>query len=166
MKESLTNYIKLKKEFEEKYGTSANVEVSDESATDDSELSPLDESSILAAPSTVNTVATATTTVVPEQPAATVTRTFAAPSSTPATTNAGLSADKIALLKGWSSLTPEEQAQIKDVVLNADGTIKEVVYSETSAPTIQCIDAQGQGCGYFSPSDFSHCPVCGASYVD
>ena len=70
------------------------------------------------------------------------------------------------MLKGWSSLTPEEQAQIKDVVLNADGTIKEIVYSETSAPTIQCIDAQGQGCGYFSPSDFSHCPVCGASYVD
>jgi hypothetical protein len=157
-----------KKEFEEKYGTSANVEVSDEPATDDSELSPLDESSILAAPSNVSTAATVTPTTpaATEKPAPTVTRTFAAPSSTPATYNAGLSADKIALLKGWSSLTPEEQAQIKDVVLNADGTIKEVVYSETSAPTIQCIDAQGQGCGYFSPSDFSHCPVCGASYID
>ena len=155
-----------KKEFEEKYGTSANVEVSDGPATDDSELSPLDESSILAAPSNVNTAATPTTPAATEQPAPTVTRTFAAPSSTPATYNAGLSADKIALLKGWSSLTPDEQAQIKDVVLNADGTIKEVVYSETSAPTIQCIDAQGQGCGYFSPSDFSHCPVCGASYID
>lgn len=154
-----------KKEFEEKYGNS-NVEASDVDVPTE-EDSPLDESNILAAPA--NTSAVAQTSSAPIQetvnPTPTVGRTIVQPTPT-ATVSAGLSADKIALLKGWSLLSPEEQAQIKDVVLNGDGTIKEIVYSESSAPGIQCIDEKGQGCGYYSPSDFSHCPVCGASYVD
>ena len=154
-----------KKEFEEKYGNS-NVEASDVDVPTE-EDSPLDESNILAAPA--NTSAVAQTSSVPIQetvnPTPTVGRTIVQPTPA-ATVSTGLSADKIALLKGWSLLSPEEQAQIKDVVLNADGTIKEIVYSESSAPGIQCIDEKGQGCGYYSPSDFSHCSVCGASYVD
>ena len=148
-----------KKEFEEKYGTS-NAEVQDTPIPEQEDLSPLDESSILAAPAT----SSAATTPNPA-PTVTVTRTIATP-TTESTYNAtALSPDKIALLKGWSLLKPEEQEQIKDVVLNPDGTIKEIVYSENSKTTIQCIDEKGEGCGYYSPQDFSHCPVCGASYL-
>ena len=153
-----------KKEFEEKYGTSANIEAQDNDIADEqSELSPLDESNILAAPAPAQTTTTVVETPkVEATPTPTVGRVInrAAPASS------GLSADKIALLHGWDKLKPEEQAQIKDVVLNPDGTIKEIVYSETSQTTIQCIDEKGQGCGYFCPADFTHCPVCGCSYVE
>lgn len=74
----------------------------------------------------------------------------------------GLSADKIALLKGWDSLTDLQKSQIKDVVLKADGTIDKVIYDESCASLVEC---NPDGCGYECPSDWTVCPVCNAHYA-
>lgn len=95
----------------------------------------------------------------PVQESRTVARTVA-PTETAST---GLTPDKIALLKGWNSLSEEEKAQIIDVKVGSDGKIVDVVYSPTSAPTMACPMDNG-GCGIPSPQDFTSCPVCGCKY--
>ena len=74
-----------------------------------------------------------------------------------------LAAEKIAALKGWSTLIPAEQAQIKDVILNADGSVQSIVYDPSSAACLPCPTDQ-QGCGAMSPSTFTHCPCCGKRF--
>jgi hypothetical protein len=88
------------------------------------------------------------------------TRRAAAPKAT-----STLSADKIALLKGWNDLTDKEKGQIKDVIVK-DGKVKEVVYTDDAVSTLACDNTLDDGteCGIMVPSDFGHCPVCGAEY--
>jgi hypothetical protein len=76
-----------------------------------------------------------------------------------------LSADKIALLKGWGDLTEKEKSQIKDVVVK-DGKVKEIVYTDDATSTLACDNVLDDGteCGILVPGDFAHCPVCDAEY--
>lgn len=79
---------------------------------------------------------------------------------TPAATLAGLTPEKIALLKGWDGLEESEKALITDVVLKADGTVDHVVYADGCGNQYPCPTDQG-GCGSLSPESFKSCPVCG-----
>jgi hypothetical protein len=100
-------------------------------------------------------VTTKVTTTVPAQTAAPV-RTREAAKPAPAAT--GLSADKIALLKGWNKISPEQQAMIVDVkVLN--GKIVEIMY-DTDEPLVACPD-----CKIASPESFTACPACGLDFT-
>lgn len=72
---------------------------------------------------------------------------------------AGLSPEKIALLKGWDGLEDSEKALIKDVVVKADGTVDHVVYDDSCGNQYPCPTDQG-GCGALSPESFKSCPVC------
>lgn len=83
-------------------------------------------------------------------------------SETPASTGFKISAEKIALLKGWKDLTDVERSQITDVLLKADGTIDRVVYSEDADALVEC---NPDGCGYECPSSFKTCPICGVKYA-
>jgi flagellar capping protein FliD len=75
-----------------------------------------------------------------------------------------LSPEKIAALKGWDSLKDSEKQAIVDVVLNADGTLKEVIYDDAAGALVGCPTDEG-GCGFKSPKTFCSCPVCGVSFV-
>lgn len=74
-----------------------------------------------------------------------------------------LTPEKLALLKGWDTLSADEKAMIVDVEVNADGSLKNVVYSDDAPACLPCPEDQG-GCGFGSPSIFSHCPVCGKRF--
>lgn len=70
-----------------------------------------------------------------------------------------LSADKIAALKGWDSLTEEERKLIKDVELNDDGSVKTITYT-TADDLADCPD-----CKFEAPMAISTCcPVCGLKF--
>lgn len=75
-----------------------------------------------------------------------------------------LSQEKIAALKGWDSLKESEKQAITDVVLNADGSLKEVIYDDAAGALVGCPTDEG-GCGFKSPKTFCSCPVCGVSFV-
>lgn len=104
-------------------------------------------------------ISTPASTSTPTSAARTVTR----PVSTPAS---GLSADKIALLKGWSSLNDAEKAVIVDVEVNPDGTLARVVY-KPDCTLVSCPETfpdGTSGCKFDSPDFFTTCPVCGKSF--
>lgn len=70
-----------------------------------------------------------------------------------------LSADKIAALKGWDSLTEEERKLIKDIELNDDGSVKTITYTTTD-DLADCPD-----CKHEAPMAISTCcPVCGLKF--
>ncbi len=70
-----------------------------------------------------------------------------------------LSAEKIAALKGWDKLTEEERKLIKDVELNADGSVKKVTYTTTD-DLADCPD-----CKFEAPMAIATCcPVCGLAF--
>lgn len=70
-----------------------------------------------------------------------------------------LSADKIAALKGWDSLTEDERKLIKDVELNDDGSVKTITYTTTD-DLADCPD-----CKFEAPMAISTCcPVCGLKF--
>lgn len=155
---------KEKKEFEEKYGTQSSAAPTEtvEAPAVTPSFTTLNESApatpVVETPVTAPVVESATVAspVTPSPVARTITNPVVA---------AALSAEKIALLHGWKDLTQEERDQIVDVEVDpVENKVLSVKYSENSATTVKCIDAQGAGCGLFSPSDFLHCPVCGASY--
>jgi len=76
-----------------------------------------------------------------------------------------LSADKIALLKGWDKLTDKERSQIKDVAVSG-GKVKSIVYTDDATALLACDNVLdgGKVCGIDVPSDFGHCPNCSAAY--
>jgi hypothetical protein len=76
----------------------------------------------------------------------------------------GLSAEKIAVLKGYSELTDEEKSYIKDVVLKADGSLDHVEWTENAPALLDCPAADG-GCGQLSPNSFKLCPCCGKHFA-
>ena len=68
-----------------------------------------------------------------------------------------LSADKIALLKGWDNQSEEIRARIVDVEVK-DG--KPTIVWDRKDDLLQC-----DGCGALSPEKgVTHCPVCGAKF--
>lgn len=90
--------------------------------------------------------------------AAPVVRRTVAPETT------GLSAEKIAVLKGYNELSEEEKSYIKDVILKADGTLDHIEWSDNAPALLSCPDDQG-GCGQMSPNSFTTCPCCGKHFA-
>lgn len=82
--------------------------------------------------------------------------------ATPVTS--GLSADKIALLKGWDKLTEDEKNAIVDVETKPDGTLSNIIYKPEAGAMVTCPENDG-GCGFASPLSFLSCPVCGCSFA-
>jgi len=88
-----------------------------------------------------------------EEPAPATRRTRSAP----AAEESGLSADKIALLKGWEFMSPEIKARVQDVEVK-DGKVS--IVWDRKDDLLQCDD-----CGALSPEEgVTHCPVCGALF--
>jgi len=104
-----------------------------------------------------------TSTPVPEMP--TQTEPAPQPEAAPVRTReaakpaaeTAMTADKIALLKGWDKLTPEQQAMIIDVKVS-NGKVVEIMY-DTDEPLVACPD-----CKVASPESFTACPNCGLDF--
>lgn len=88
----------------------------------------------------------------------------AAPVRRVAAAETGLSAEKIAVLKGYAELTDEEKSYIKDVVLKADGSLDHVEWTENAPALLDCPSSDG-GCGQLSPNSFKVCPCCGKHFA-
>lgn len=88
----------------------------------------------------------------------------------PAMQNIGtLAPSKIALLKGWGSLTDDEKAGIVDVVTTPDGqAIADIVYKDAEWTLCSCPadfgDGVRYGCGKNSPDFYTTCPSCGVKF--
>lgn len=91
-------------------------------------------------------------TMAPVQEAAPIARTVSQEAS-------GLSAEKLAVLKGYNELSTEQKSYIKDVVLNSDGTLNHIEWTDTAPSLLDCPKDMG-GCGQLSPNSFAVCPVC------
>jgi len=75
-----------------------------------------------------------------------------------------ISADKIAMLRGWDLLTDREKAQVKEVAV-AGGKVKAISYTDDAKAVLACDNVvDGAQCGVEVPSDFGHCPVCACQY--
>lgn len=83
---------------------------------------------------------------------------------TVASESTGLSAEKIAVLKGYNQMSAEEKSYIKDVILKADGTIDHIEWTDTAPALLDCPRDQG-GCGQLSPNSMSLCPVCAKRFA-
>ena len=92
--------------------------------------------------------------MAPVQEAAPVTRTVA--QETPAS---GLTPEKLAVLKGYNELSAEQKSYIKDVILNSDGSLNHIEWTDT-APTLLDCPVEQKGCGQLSPNSFAVCPAC------
>ena len=92
--------------------------------------------------------------MAPVQEAAPVTRTVA--QETPAS---GLTPEKLAVLKGYNELSAEQKSYIKDVILNSDGSLNHIEWTDTAPSLLDCPVDQG-GCGQLSPNSFAVCPAC------
>lgn len=149
---------KEKAEFKEKFGDDDNAPAQTVSMNESS--SPVENDPIDPMTQPVATAhVAAPATPVAEKPV--ISRTISTPAAS--TTATGLTPEKIALLKGWANLSDYEKSMIIDVVV-VDGKLDRVVYSPNAKPCVVCPTADG-GCGKDAPSDFTSCPVCGASYV-
>jgi hypothetical protein len=95
-------------------------------------------------------------TMAPVQEAAPIARTVSQEAS-------GLSAEKLAVLKGYNELSTEQKSYIKDVVLNSDGTLNHIEWTETAPSLLDCPKDMG-GCGQLSPNSFHLCPACGKHF--
>lgn len=95
-------------------------------------------------------------TMTPVQEAAPIARTVSQEAS-------GLSAEKLAVLKGYNELSTEQKSYIKDVVLNSDGTLNHIEWTDTAPSLLDCPKDMG-GCGQLSPNSFSVCPACGKHF--
>lgn len=96
-------------------------------------------------------------TMAPVQEAAPITRTVSQEAS-------GLSAEKLAVLKGYNELSTEQKSYIKDVVLNSDGTLNHIEWTETAPSLLDCPKDMG-GCGQLSPNSFHLCPACSKHFM-
>lgn len=115
-----------------------------------SEAAPTTAPATTAAPETQS--APSFETMAPVQEAAPIARTVSQEAS-------GLSAEKLAVLKGYNELSTEQKSYIKDVVLNSDGTLNHIEWTDTAPSLLDCPRDMG-GCGQLSPNSFSVCPVC------
>ena len=97
--------------------------------------------------------------MAPVQEAAPVTRTVA--QETPAS---GLTPEKLAVLKGYNELSAEQKSYIKDVILNSDGSLNHIEWTDTAPSLLDCPVDQ-KGCGQLSPNSFSLCPACGKHFM-
>lgn len=99
-------------------------------------------------------------TMAPVQEAAPVVRTVSqeAPAS-------GLTPEKLAVLKGYNELSTEQKSYIKDVVLNSDGTLNHIEWTDTAPSLLDCPKDMG-GCGQLSPNSFAVCPACGKHFQE
>lgn len=70
----------------------------------------------------------------------------------------GLSADDIALLKGWDKLTPAQQAEITSVEKNAKGILTNINFN-TSDALLRC-----PTCNMPGPETYTVCPGCGTEF--
>ena len=95
----------------------------------------------------------------PAQEAAPVTRTVAQETSA-----SGLTPEKLAVLKGYNELSAEQKSYIKDVILNSDGSLNHIEWTDT-APTLLDCPVDQKGCGQLSPNSFSLCPACGKHFM-
>ena len=95
-------------------------------------------------------------TMAPVQEAAPIARTVSQEAS-------GLSAEKLAVLKGYNELSTEQKSYIKDVVLNSDGTLNHIEWTDTAPSLLDCPKDMG-GCGQLSPNSFAVCPGCGKHF--
>lgn len=77
--------------------------------------------------------------------------------SKPVATN-GLSAEDIALLKGWSKLSPAQQAEITSIEKNAKGVLTNINFS-TSDALLRC-----PTCNMPGPETYTACPGCGTEF--
>ena len=119
---------------------------------------------VTAAPTAPATPVVAPVTPAPAAPveAAPIPTPTAAPVATPTRGTRNISVlapEKIAALKGWLKLTDANKSQIADVVLAADGTVENVLYTEGAATQCNC-----NNCMKPSPQDFMSCPVCGLDF--
>lgn len=96
-------------------------------------------------------------TMAPVQEAAPIARTVSQEAS-------GLSAEKLAVLKGYNELSTEQKSYIKDVVLNSDGTLNHIEWTDTAPSLLDCPKDMG-GCGQLSPNSFSVCPACSKHFM-
>ena len=85
------------------------------------------------------------------------------PTARTAPVASGLSADKIALLKGWSEMTQEEKDSVVDVEKNPDGTLSNIVFKEglTLLSCPEVFPDGSAGCKINAPDFFHLCPSCG-----
>lgn len=74
----------------------------------------------------------------------------------------GLTADKVALLKGWDALDPDEKNAILSIELDRDGNVN-VTYDPNAGKLLGCPTSKG-GCGKPAPKSFRHCPFCGKQF--
>lgn len=95
-------------------------------------------------------------TMAPVQEAAPIARTVSQEAS-------GLTPEKLAVLKGYNELSTEQKSYIKDVVLNSDGTLNHIEWTDTAPSLLDCPKDMG-GCGQLSPNSFSVCPACGKHF--
>lgn len=95
-------------------------------------------------------------TMAPVQEAAPIARTVSQEAS-------GLSAEKLAVLKGYNELSTEQKSYIKDVVLNSDGTLNHIEWTDTAPSLLDCPKDMG-GCGQLSPNSLHLCPACGKHF--
>lgn len=80
-------------------------------------------------------------------------------------TASGLTEEKKSYLKGWDKLSDNEKSKIVDVVVE-NGKLKDIIYTDdVKSSLMDCETDDGKGCGYKSPSSFTHCPVCGCRYA-
>lgn len=114
-----------------------------------------------AAPATPTAAPTAPSfeTMAPVQEAAPIARTVSqeAPAS-------GLTPEKLAVLKGYNELSTEQKSYIKDVILNSDGTLNHIEWTDTAPSLLDCPKDMG-GCGQLSPNSFSVCPACSKHFM-
>lgn len=120
-----------------------------------SEAAPTTASATTAAPETQ--AAPSFETMAPVQEAAPIARTVSQETS-------GLSAEKLAVLKGYNELSTEQKSYIKDVVLNSDGTLNHIEWTDTAPSLLDCPKDMG-GCGQLSPNSFSVCPACSKHFM-
>lgn len=107
----------------------------------------------------------------PAAPATPVSETPAATAPTEAPTArtvapvspAGLTPEKIALLKGYNELSTEQKSYIKDVIVNSDGTLNHIEWTDNAPALLDC--PLPEGCGQLSPNSFSVCPACGKHFA-
>lgn len=119
-----------------------------------SEAAPTTASATTAAPETQ--AAPSFETMAPVQEAAPIARIVSQEAS-------GLSAEKLAVLKGYNELSTEQKSYIKDVVLNSDGTLNHIEWTDTAPSLLDCPKDMG-GCGQLSPNSFHLCPACGKHF--
>lgn len=84
--------------------------------------------------------------------------------STRVSPNTKLTPEKISLLKGWDSISDEEKTWIEDVIVNPDGTFKDVVWNSTLTDGKAFAKCDDPNCSFVEPTDLLCCVHCGKKF--